>query len=164
MSSASASHLGQNGSSAASTQPRRKSHTWSQLKLVIPGGAITYFLGTIQEFSRLLDQTSSSWARTVALVAMAHGAATVALFIYVLLTPWLKGVEPDFKRWREHGVLSWVIPILSASIVIGWLLSVLALGQWSSLGYLEGIIAVCSLYALTFGLLGLIPAPKLNRK
>ncbi|KAF8656185.1 hypothetical protein AX16_002624 [Volvariella volvacea WC 439] len=98
MSSASASHLGQNGSSAASTQPRRKSHTWSQLKLVIPGGAITYFLGTIQEFSRLLDQTSSSWARTVALVAMAHGAATVALFIYVLLTPWLKGVEPDVRQ------------------------------------------------------------------
>lgn len=80
--------------------------------------------------------------------------------------------------------------VLTASIVIGWLLSVLTLGQWSSLGYVKGVLGgkrhcklcysythlftrvlfrlpaspVSSVYALIFGLLGLIPVPKAGRK
>ena len=42
--------------------------------------------------------------------------------------------------WRESGVLSSVIPVLTASIVMGWSLLSVTLGRWSSLGYFEGII------------------------
>ena len=79
---------------------------------------------------------------------------------------------------------------MTASLVAGWSLLVYTLGRWSSLGYLEGVIAgpypqlsssnsvrsqltergpiprgcaATGLYALAFGLLGLIPAPRVRR-
>ncbi|KAF8896379.1 hypothetical protein BD779DRAFT_1495579 [Infundibulicybe gibba] len=138
-------------------------HAFRQLKLVVPGLAITYYLGTISEFLRILQDTESPWGRTVALGGLGHGLATIALFVYVLMTPWIKGVEANYRSWRESGVLSSVIPVLTASIVIGWFLFVLTLGQWSQMGYLKGIIGVSSVYALTFGLLGLVPVPKVRQ-
>lgn len=71
------------------------------------------------------------------------------------------------------------------SIVVGWLLGLLTLGQWSDLGYVKGIVGgeyyliftrpgrsskllllltVSGIYALGFGLLGLLPVPKPGRK
>lgn len=35
--------------------------------------------------------------RTIALIALGHGLTTIALFVYVLLTPWIKGVEPNVR-------------------------------------------------------------------
>ncbi|KAJ7931500.1 hypothetical protein B0H13DRAFT_1594129, partial [Mycena leptocephala] len=91
------------------------------------------------------------------------GVLTVALFIYILLTPWIHNVTPDFRSWRESGVLSSVIPMLTFSIVTGWLSMTVTLGQWTSLGYPKASWAVTSaIYALTFGLLGLIPAPRIR--
>ncbi|KAF9468097.1 hypothetical protein BDZ94DRAFT_1247174 [Collybia nuda] len=139
-------------------------HTLRQLKLVVPGGAITYYLKTLHEFWRIAQGEGGSWGRTIAFVALGHGLTTIALFIYVLLTPWIKGVEPNYRSWRESGILSSVIPVMTATIVIGWLLLVLTLGHWSSLGYVKGVIGVCAVYALTFGLLGLVPVPKVKRK
>jgi len=115
-------------------------------------------------FLDIISKQPTSWQSTVALVASAHAVTTIALFIYVLLTPWIKGVEPNYRDWRKSGLLSSVIPILSYSIVVGWLLSVFALGNWSSFGYVKGSIGVSAFYALIFGLMGLIPAPKVNRK
>ncbi|KAG8213006.1 hypothetical protein J3R82DRAFT_11393 [Butyriboletus roseoflavus] len=37
------------------------------------------------------------------------------------------------------------------------------LGKWSSLGYLKGTIGASGLYALVFGLMGLLPAPMIRR-
>jgi len=87
----------------------------------------------------------------------------VVLFLYVLLVPWIRGIEPNYLSWRESGVLSSVIPVLTASIVMGWSLLSVTLARWSSLGYLEGVIGASGLYALVFGLMGLIPAPKVHR-
>lgn len=77
-----------------------------------------------------------------------------------------------------------ITQILTASIVLGWSLLVTVLGLWTDMGVGQGIIGgtsypiicrllcrelifgVCvasGLYALTFGLLGLIPAPKIRR-
>ncbi|RDB25812.1 hypothetical protein Hypma_006550 [Hypsizygus marmoreus] len=132
-----------------SVRPTTIQHTLRQLKLVVPGGAITYYLGTLQEFWRITQGAEGSWARTAALGALGHGLVTIALFIYILLTPWIKGVEPNYRSWRESGVLSSVIPILTMSIVVGALLLVFTLGQWSSLGYVQGIIGA-SLLRLSF--------------
>lgn len=56
---------------------------------------------------------------------------TIVLFILILLTPWIRGVEPDvreterqslangqlnslqFRLWRESGILSSIIPVRS---------------------------------------------------
>jgi hypothetical protein len=40
-------------------------HTLRQLKLVLPGAAITYYLGTLNNFYSILHGTGGSWARLV---------------------------------------------------------------------------------------------------
>ncbi|KAF8071970.1 hypothetical protein FPV67DRAFT_1483318 [Lyophyllum atratum] len=146
-----------------SVRPNTAQHTLRQLKLVVPGSAITYYLGTFQEFWRI-TQSEGSWGQTAAYGALGLGLTTIVLFIYVLLTPWIKGVEPNYRSWRESGILSSVIPLLTTTIVIGSLLLVLTLGQWSNLGYLKGTIGAAAIYILAFGLLGLVPVPKTRRK
>ncbi|TFK40347.1 hypothetical protein BDQ12DRAFT_680790 [Crucibulum laeve] len=154
-------------SSSSSPSPKRvpwKENAFRQLKLVVPGALLTYYLGTLHEFWSIVIGLGGSWGRTIALGALGHGITTLALFLYILFLPWLTGVEPNYQAWRESGVLSSVIPVLTASIVIGWLLGVLTLGQWSNLGYIRGIVGVSSVYALTFGLLGLLPIPKTGKR
>ncbi|KAK0500481.1 hypothetical protein EDD18DRAFT_830282 [Armillaria luteobubalina] len=157
-------------------------HQIRQLRLVIPGGLITYFFGTWKEIWEI-QQQEHTWgrrekflrgnysdilimmiSRTAALSSLFLGLTTIGLFFYVMLTPWRKGEEPDFRLWRKSGLLSTVIPLLTSSIVGGWLLLVVTLGHWSGLGYLKAIVAASGLYMFTFGVLGLIPAPKVPRK
>jgi len=38
-------------------------HTLRQLKLVLPGAAITYYLGTLNDFWGILQGTGGAWAR-----------------------------------------------------------------------------------------------------
>lgn len=139
-------------------------HIISQLKFVVPGGAITWYLDTIQEFQRVYDGVGGVWGRNAAFGTLTLGLITIVLFIYVLLTPWLKGAEPNYESWRQSGTLSSVIPIMTSTIVVGFLLLIVTLGRWSHLGYIQGFVGATALYTLTFGLLGLIPAPKIKRK
>ncbi|KAK0204781.1 hypothetical protein DFS33DRAFT_1382678 [Desarmillaria ectypa] len=135
-------------------------HQIRQLRLVIPGGLITYFFGTWKEIWEI-QQQEQTWGRrvkvlwgnycsdadddylcrTVALSSLFLGLTTIMLFFYVMLTPWRKGEEPNFRSWRKSGLLSTVIPLLTSSIVGGWLLLVVTLGHWSGLGYLKAIVA-----------------------
>ncbi|KII90014.1 hypothetical protein PLICRDRAFT_40198 [Plicaturopsis crispa FD-325 SS-3] len=141
-------------------------HTLSQLKFVFPGAGLTFYLKTHLELWNLLAPAHAdveSWSRTAALTSLALGLLTIALFLYVLLVPWIKGVEPNYRSWRESGTLSSVIPLMTSTILAGWSLLAFTLGRWSNLGYLEGIVAALSLYMLAFGLMGLIPAPKVHR-
>ncbi|KIK83038.1 hypothetical protein PAXRUDRAFT_832107 [Paxillus rubicundulus Ve08.2h10] len=139
-------------------------HTRSQLKFIIPGVVVTCLFNTHRVFLSLLTSPNSDdWSRSAALLALCLGALVVLLFLYVLLVPWLQGIEPDYHSWRKSGVLSWVIPTLTAAILVGWSLLSITLGKWTNLGYLEGIIGASGLYALIFGLMGLLPAPKIRR-
>ena len=65
------------------------------------------------------------------MAALFAGCMTIVLFILILLTPWIRGVEPDvreterqslangqlnslqFRLWRESGILSSIIPVRS---------------------------------------------------
>ncbi|KAI0077901.1 hypothetical protein K474DRAFT_1642471 [Panus rudis PR-1116 ss-1] len=139
-------------------------HTLRQLKFILPGGLITFWLDTYHEFVRVLLGEQGSFARTFALLSVAAATLTFSLFMYILLFPLIKGEHPNYRQWRQHGVLSSVIPLLTTSILTGWSLMVYILGRWSSLGWVEGIIGASGLYALSFGLLGLIPAPRVRRQ
>ncbi|KAH7908454.1 hypothetical protein BJ138DRAFT_1068801 [Hygrophoropsis aurantiaca] len=139
-------------------------HTLRQLKFVVPGAAITYYFNTHRVFLGVLwSQKSDSWGRALALSSLGFGSLVITLFLYVLLVPWIYGIEPDYRSWRESGILSSVIPILTTSILTGWSLLSLTLGRWSDLGYIEGMIGASGLYTLAFGLMGLLPAPKVHR-
>ncbi|KAG0706812.1 hypothetical protein DFH29DRAFT_900155 [Suillus ampliporus] len=119
-------------------------HTVRQLKFIIPGAVITYAFNTHRVFLELLTrQDVEGLGRLFALAST--------------------GLEGLYRSWRDSGILSSVIPILTVAILVGWSLLSFTLGRWSSLGYLEGVVGASGLYALTFGLLGLLPAPKVHR-
>ncbi|GBE88033.1 hypothetical protein BKA93DRAFT_792965 [Sparassis latifolia] len=141
-------------------------HTLKQVKFILPGAFITYYLGSHVEVWKLVtgDAGVDGWGRIAALGSLVSAIITVSLFVYILVIPLIQGEHPDYRRWRESGLLSCVIPVLTASIIVGWSLLSYTLGRWSNLGYLEGVIAASGLYALSFGLLGLIPAPKVSRR
>ncbi|EJF64675.1 hypothetical protein DICSQDRAFT_99951 [Dichomitus squalens LYAD-421 SS1] len=141
-------------------------HTVKQLKFVLPGGLLTYYFDSWNVLLRILNGQAGEgrWSRLSARLSIFSAAITVSSFLYVLALPLVRGEQPNYRSWRQSGVLSTVIPVMTVSIVAGWSLLVYTLGQWSSLGYLEGIIAATALYALAFGLLGLIPAPRVRRQ
>jgi len=142
-------------------------HTLRQLKFIVPGGLICLYLGIHEEFWQIVgsvERSPAGWGRTAAISSLGLGITTIALFMYVLLTPWIQGVEPNYQSWRDSGLLSAVIPALTASIVVGWSLLAITLGHYSGLGYLKGIAGAGAVYALTFGLMGLIPAPRVRRR
>ncbi|KAJ7650290.1 hypothetical protein FB45DRAFT_887494 [Roridomyces roridus] len=146
-------------------QQRWSSHALRQLQLVVPGGAITHYLRTHEHLAAALANSDpESWGRTAAVASLAFGALTVLLFVYILLTPWIHGVQPDFRSWRESGQLSSVIPMLTFSIVTGFLGTAVTLGQWTDLGYPRAVVGTSAIYALGFGLLGLLPAPRLGTR
>jgi hypothetical protein len=101
-------------------------HTLRQLKFVIPGAAICLYFGIIDEFLRIAGSVNSDgWGRyvqsvllfasmfkasfsfhvhhsryvnrTAAILSLGLGIITIVLFMYVLLTPWIKGVEPNVR-------------------------------------------------------------------
>ncbi|KAK7033107.1 hypothetical protein R3P38DRAFT_2920728 [Favolaschia claudopus] len=145
----------------ASESPRWSSHVLRQLQLVVPGGAITWWLDTISHLAATSENVKG-WGQLATGSTALFGFLTVTLFLYILVTPWIHGVVLDFRSWRESGILSSVIPILTFSIVSGWLSMTITLGQWTSMGYPKAIVGTSGLYALTFGLLGLIPAPRIR--
>ncbi|KZT00822.1 uncharacterized protein LAESUDRAFT_764277 [Laetiporus sulphureus 93-53] len=142
-------------------------HTLRQLKFIVPGGLATfYYVGNHLRFWQVVTGQVSvdGWGRLATIACLANGLLTISLFMYIMSLPLLRGEQPDYRRWRESGVLSTVIPILTFSIITGWPLLSYTLGRWTGLGLIEGVIAASSLYALTFGLLGLIPAPRVSRR
>lgn len=138
-------------------------HTLKQLKFVLPGGVVTYLLGTIAKLGQLLED-ESRWARIYAQSSVGCGVITVGLFLYILLVPWLRGVRPNYSQWRQSGELSTVVPILTALMALGWPLLSYTLSHWTDLGFLKGVMASSALYALGFGLLGLVSVPMLKRQ
>ncbi|EIW84260.1 hypothetical protein CONPUDRAFT_163432 [Coniophora puteana RWD-64-598 SS2] len=138
-------------------------HTRRQLRFVFPGAALTYWLDAHHAFLAILSHGEGLWERTSAGSALALGALVVGLFLYVLLMPWIRGIEPNYRSWRESGTLSSVIPVLTGAILSGWSLLALTLGRWSNLGYVKGIVGASGMYALAFGLMGLLPAPRVRR-
>ncbi|KAM5538571.1 hypothetical protein V8D89_001413 [Ganoderma adspersum] len=140
-------------------------HTLKQLKFVLPGGLLTYYFDSYNLLLRLLNGEGGDqgWSRFSARLSLLAAVVTVFSFLYVLVLPLVRREQPDYRHWRVSGVLTPVVPVMTASLVAGWSLLVYTLGRWSSLGYLEGVIAATGLYALAFGLLGLIPAPRVRR-
>ncbi|KAH0585125.1 hypothetical protein H2248_008384 [Termitomyces sp. 'cryptogamus'] len=63
-----------------SVRPNSAQHAIRQLKLVLPGGVITYYLGTLHEFWRV-TQFKDSWGRTAAFGALVLGSGAQLPFM-----------------------------------------------------------------------------------
>ncbi|KAK2460354.1 hypothetical protein APHAL10511_007743 [Amanita phalloides] len=72
------------------------SHTLRQLKLIVPGVVITYYLGTLDEIWHLFHGHVGSWPQSATLIIIANN-----------------GVEPDFRSWRQSvdtaGIRTWTV-------------------------------------------------------
>ncbi|EKM78765.1 hypothetical protein AGABI1DRAFT_114362 [Agaricus bisporus var. burnettii JB137-S8] len=147
------------------SSPRKMWQHWRrnvvrQLKLIIPGASITLYLGTVNKILGILHSGSGSWQSTIALAAISNAATMIALFLYMLFLIYYRDEHPDWRSWRQSGSMSTIIPVLTATIILGWLLHFVALGRWSELGYFRGFVGASALYALIFGVLALVPAPR----
>ncbi|TDL25874.1 hypothetical protein BD410DRAFT_784910 [Rickenella mellea] len=138
-------------------------HTFKQLKFVIPGGVVTFLLDSHSKFWYLVHD-ADGWARISAQTSLSVGLLTIALFLYILLIPWIKGSQPNYHQWRQSGELSVVVPLLTALMSFGWPLLTFTFSKWTDLGVLQGVMASSAIYALVFGLLGLVPAPMVKRQ
>jgi hypothetical protein len=58
-------------------------HTLRQLKLVVPGGAITYYLATLQEFWRIAQGEGGSWGRCVQYLVFAKGDLLSPMLVFL---------------------------------------------------------------------------------
>ncbi|KAH9959607.1 hypothetical protein BC827DRAFT_1212570 [Russula dissimulans] len=139
------------------------SHLARQLRYVLPGAAITYWLHTPSILAQIWAD-AAPLARPLVGVSALSGLLTVALFLYILLIPVIKGIPPNYRSWRESGELSSVIPVLTISMILGWTALCGVLGRYSGMGYILGIIGGSGLYALAFGIMGLLPAPRVARQ
>jgi len=138
-------------------------HLTRQLRFVVPGACITLWLRTPSLIARVWTE-AAPFARLLVGVSALSGLLTIALFLYILLIPVIKGIPADYRSWRESGELSSVIPVLTTSIISGWAVLCGLLGLYSSLGYILGTIGGSGIYALVFGIMGLLPAPRVARK
>jgi len=142
---------------AREAMSRPLKHTSKQLRWIVLGGAATWWTGAPQHIKGLL--LLPGYVSLVAWVGLSLGVATISLFLYLMISPWMRGRRLDFGRWSESNELKSVIPILTATIVCGWTLLVSSLTYWTSLGLIKSFIGASGLYILSFGLLGLIPVP-----
>lgn len=117
---------------------------------------------------------TGGWARNVLRVAVGLHGLTVLIFLYlVLFLPWFRGYIPHYPRWQQSARLRVLVPLLTASILSGWTCFVVALSQAPTpatssppavhrqpMGIVSAMAAATSLFVLTLGVLGLIPAPR----
>ncbi|KAF8575971.1 hypothetical protein K439DRAFT_698298 [Ramaria rubella] len=133
-------------------------HTRKQLKYIATGGVITWFTRILSQLRTLLYDARGS-ARVLTLLSSLLGVTTILIFLYLVLLPRVRGANPNYSNWRDSPELAVVIPILTTSIVLGWSCLAFTLSTWSTLGVLLSLVGTSGLYALCFGLIGLIPVP-----
>jgi len=144
----------------------RVTNAIKQLKFVALGGLSTYYLDTYSELVGLVfpgwvegATAQSRTARITAPIALALLIMTVTLFLYLVLLPRVKGIHPEFGRWRDTQQLRTIVPILTFCILSGWTLLVYSLAKGTNLGLPKSVVGAIGLYTLAFGLIGLIPVP-----
>ncbi|KAI0314617.1 hypothetical protein OF83DRAFT_1135978 [Amylostereum chailletii] len=137
-------------------------HFVRQLRFVGPGGAVTYWLGVLPQLGQVWTD-ADGLSRPLMFASILSGVLSISLFMYILLIPVFKGIPPNYRSWRESGELSSVIPVLTATMILGWSSLTFVLGHYSSLGYIQGVVGSSGLYALAFGIMGLVPAPRIKR-
>ncbi|GHJ88239.1 hypothetical protein NliqN6_4641 [Naganishia liquefaciens] len=94
--------------------------------------------------------------------ALALQTVTVVLFLYLIVfLPWIRGIIPNYPSWQRSQRLRIIMPLLTSTILTGFIALVLALIRGTPLGAFRSILAATSVYLLTFGTLGLVPSPGL---
>ncbi|CED82126.1 hypothetical protein [Phaffia rhodozyma] len=115
----------------------------------------------------LLESNAGGLGIRALQLSFLFSAVTVSLFLYlVVYLPRIKGVVPNYSRWQASSSLSTVVPLLTVSIISGFVLLIVGLtnersGRGETGGRLVSAIGgALSIYATTFGVIGLIPSPK----
>ncbi|ORY29951.1 hypothetical protein BCR39DRAFT_530255 [Naematelia encephala] len=155
-------------------------------KYIALGGVGTWYTDLIGVGRRILDE-ESGWIRRVLVAAIGLHGLTIIIFLYlVLFLPWFRGYIPHYPKWQQSARLRLLVPVLTATILLGWTSYVVSLSQAGKasifvslgdavqgvgeadpakmsgtrgIGVFRAMAGTTALYALTLGVLGLIPAP-----
>ncbi|GMK55119.1 hypothetical protein CspeluHIS016_0201750 [Cutaneotrichosporon spelunceum] len=151
-------------------------------KYIAAGAAGIWWLDLVTAVENLLE-SPDSWARRILVAAGSLHALTLSIFLYlVVFLPWLRGYIPNYPKWQQSRRLRVLFPVLTASILLGWSCFVFALNKTThpaprssiherirgaldvphsdGLGLFSSMAGATAIFSLTFGLLGLIPAPR----
>ncbi|WWC89793.1 uncharacterized protein L201_004719 [Kwoniella dendrophila CBS 6074] len=155
-------------------------------KYVVLGTLGCWYADLINAIPNVLDQ-ESGWIRKVMIAGLSAHCATIVIFLYlVLFVPWFRGYIPDYPKWQTSARLQVIVPLLTATILLGWTSIVISLSQagkssilhsaidavkavgnanleqmqgGNGLGVFKSMVGATSLFVLTLGILGFIPAP-----
>ncbi|KAK4687751.1 hypothetical protein P7C73_g2361, partial [Tremellales sp. Uapishka_1] len=155
-------------------------------KYVLAGGLGCWWLD-LQDVCQRIYSGDGGWIRKFMLAAIGFHGLTVIIFLYlVVFLPWLRGYIPNYPKWQQSARLRVLVPVLTATIFLGWSSLVVSLSQagkrsarqavvdvvkgaasgnveqmkgGKGLGVFASMLGATALYTLTLGLLGLIPAP-----
>ncbi|WRT67381.1 uncharacterized protein IL334_004352 [Kwoniella shivajii] len=155
-------------------------------KYVLIGGLGCWWVDLPNAVQRVLA-SEGNWVRRMMFAGLGGHGATVLIFLYlVLFLPWFRGYVPNYPQWQASPRLSLIVPLLTATILLGWTCLVVSLSQAgkrsmlesavdavkgvgnASLGQMKGedglgvfksMVGATSLYIFSLGILGFIPAP-----
>ncbi|BEI81674.1 hypothetical protein CcaverHIS002_0208340 [Cutaneotrichosporon cavernicola] len=153
-------------------------------KYVAAGAAGIWWLDLVTAVENLLE-SPDSWARRMLVAAGGLHALTLTIFLYlVVFLPWLRGYMPNYPKWQQSRRLRVIFPVLTTSILLGWSFLVFALNKTThpaprssiherirgaldvqhrdGLGLFSSMAGATAIFSLTFGLLGLIPSPRMS--
>ncbi|KAL7410193.1 hypothetical protein BDY24DRAFT_400408 [Mrakia frigida] len=92
---------------------------------------------------------------------------TVLQFLYLIVyMPYVKGVVPNYSRWQSSPPLTTIVPLLTITILGGFVLLVFGLKTISAghvgggSGLVGAVGGALGGYAAVFGAIGLIPTPR----
>ncbi|KAK1925091.1 hypothetical protein DB88DRAFT_487892 [Papiliotrema laurentii] len=156
-------------------------------KYVLAGAFGCWWTGIADEIVGIYEGPSG-WIRSLLVASVAFHACSVMIFLYlVLFLPYIRGYIPNYPKWQESARLRVIVPLLTASIFLGWSGYVVSLSQAGKrtvlsalkdaavdaaksglktastqrpMGLLSAIGGTTALYSLTIGILGFIPTPK----
>ncbi|KAF8340276.1 uncharacterized protein EI90DRAFT_3035048 [Cantharellus anzutake] len=134
-------------------------HILKQLRYIAFGAATTWYFNVPKHISEVLDRGVTTLPGALTVTSIALQILAVGVFLYILVyLPRIKGIHPDYSHWPQNE-LSTAVPWLTFGIIGGWSSLFYALWSYTELVLWKSIVASLGFYALTVGIIGLIPTP-----
>jgi len=134
-------------------------HVVKQLQYIAFGAATTWYFDLIKHVPELLSRGATSLPGALLVISIILHQLAVVMFLYILVyMPRVKRQFPDYSHWPENE-LAHIVPWLTFGIIGGWSTLFYSLWTYTSLSLWRSLLASLGLYALTVGVVGLVPAP-----
>jgi len=134
-------------------------HIIKQLQYIAFGAVTSWYFGLAKHGPELLRKGITSLPGALLTISIILQTLSIVIFLYVILYfPLVKGKFPDYAHW-PHNELANIVPWLTFGIIGGWTTLFYALWTYTPLSFWGSLISSLGYWALTIGIIGLIPTP-----